>query len=209
MKKNIAVLGMMCAGCAANVERKLNALDGVSTAAVNLPTRTVLIDYDEKLVTLPQMKEALAHIGYDMVIEEDRNLEALERRALTQLWCKVLLSWLFALLVMSVSMGWVMKELPEAHRNQLCFIIALLNLVYCGRQFFVNAWRQLTHVSANMDTLVALSTGISFLFSTFNTFWGDTFWSQYGIESHSLPWFLLIFHQRKRLQSDSCLRIGR
>ena len=184
-RKTVAVLGMMCAGCAANVERKLNALDGIGAAAVNLSTRTVMVDYDPARVSLQQMKEALSSIGYDMVIEQDRNVEAIEHRALSMLRRKVALSWLFVLLCMALSMGWIGQGLTADYRNQLCLIIALLNIVYCGRQFYVTAWRQLLHGSANMDTLVALSTCISFLFSTFNTFWGDNFWTPRGIDNHT------------------------
>lgn len=183
-KKNLAVLGMMCAGCAANVERKLNTIEGVRSASVNLPTRTALVEYDTEQTTLQQMQEQLAGIGYDMVIEEDRNVEAIERRAYQQLQRKCITSWVLALLVMSISMGWLsMSSRSEA--NQLMLILSLSNLVYCGRQFYVVAWKQLTHGSANMDTLVALSTCISFLFSVFNTFWGDDFWGSRGIENHT------------------------
>lgn len=183
-KKNLAVLGMMCAGCAANVERKLNTIEGVRSASVNLPTRTALVEYDTEQTTLQQMQEQLAGIGYDMVIEEDRNVEAIERRAYQQLQRKCITSWVLALLVMSISMGWLsMSSRSEA--NQLMLILSLANLIYCGRQFYVVAWKQLTHGSANMDTLVALSTCISFLFSVFNTFWGDDFWGSRGIENHT------------------------
>ena len=185
-KKTIAVLGMMCSVCSATVERKLNSLDGVASAAVSLPTRTALIEYDPQLISLQQMKEAVGQIGYDMVIEEDRNVEAIERRSLLLLRRKTILSWGFALLCMSISMGWFgLSEYATATRNQLALIVALFNLVYCGRQFYVSAWQQLRHRSANMDTLVALSTAISFLFSTFNTFWGEAFWTARGIENHT------------------------
>ena len=177
---------MMCSVCSATVERKLNSLDGVASAAVSLPTRTALIEYDPQLISLQQMKEAVGQIGYDMVIEEDRNVEAIERRSLLLLRRKTILSWGFALLCMSISMGWFgLSEYAAATRNQLALIVALFNLVYCGRQFYVSAWQQLRHRSANMDTLVALSTAISFLFSTFNTFWGEAFWTARGIENHT------------------------
>ena len=185
-KKTIAVLGMMCAGCAANVERRLNETDGVVSASVNLPARTVLVEYEPELVSLERMKDSLGQIGYDMVIEEDRNVEAIERQAFKRLRNQVVMSWLFALLTMTISMGWAETATWDtATRNQTMLIIALLNLFYCGRQFFVTAWRQLMHGSANMDTLVALSTGISFLFSVFNTFWGEQVWGRHGIEWHT------------------------
>lgn len=183
-KKTFAVLGMMCAGCAANVERRLSQTEGVTSAAVNLPARTAMIEYDEAVTSPEKMKEALAAIGYDMVVEEDRNVEAIERHAYKRLRHKVIASWLFALLVMSISMGWIYIGMRDM-ANQAMMILALLNILYSGRQFYVNAARQLAHASANMDTLVALSTGISFLFSTFNTFWGDSYWGNQGIEWHT------------------------
>ena len=177
---------MMCAGCAANVEKRLKQADGVATVSVNLATRTALIEYDEQQTTPGQLKETLGQIGYDMVIEEDRNVEAIEHRSYTTLRNKVITSWGFALAVMALSMGYI-KIGTRDTQNQLMLILALLNIVYCGRQFYVNAARQLMHASANMDTLVALSTGISFLFSAFNTFWGDSYWGAQGIEWHT--WF--------------------
>ena len=186
-KKTIAILGMMCAGCSARVEQKLNALDGISSASVNLPARTALVEYDPQQISLEQMRDTLAAIGYEMVIEEDRNVEAIEHRNYVTLRRQVAASWLFALLVMAISMGWLRLGISKDAENQTMLIIALANLIYCGRQFYTTAWKQLIHLSANMDTLVALSTGISFLFSTFNTFWGEAVWGARGIEWHT--WF--------------------
>ena len=195
-KKTIAILGMMCAGCSARVEKRLNELEGIQSAAVNLPARTALVEYDPKLISLEQMKDELGKIGYDMVIEEDRNVEAIEHRNYISLRNRVVASWLFAILVMAISMGsahsvpFLQKGFGEVSSdvaNQTMLILSLFNLVYCGRQFFVTVWKQFIHGSANMDTLVALSTGISFLFSTFNTFWGEQVWGSRGIEWHT--WF--------------------
>jgi Cu2+-exporting ATPase len=183
-KKTIAILGMMCAGCSARVEQKLNSLEGIHTANVNLSARTALVEFDPADISLEQMKAALADIGYDMVIEEDRNVEVIERQALNELRRKVVLSWFFALTVMALSMG-VINIGTRDSTNQLMLILALLNLVYCGRSFYTSAWRQLLHHSANMDSLVALSTAISFLFSTFNTFWGEQAWGTRGIVWHT------------------------
>lgn len=197
-KKTVAILGMMCAGCAANVERKLNSIDGVANAAVNLPARTALVEYDPAVVALGDMKTALASVGYDMVIEPDRNVEAIERRAYLSLRRKVAVSWLLALLTMSVSMGWVGMG-SESVANRTMLLLSLLNFAYCGRQFFVSASRQLRHASANMDTLVALSTGVSFLFSVFNTFWGDSL----GEPWHRVP------HLLRRVGDDHIIRAHR
>lgn len=183
-KKIVAVMGMMCAGCAGNVERKLREMNGVTAADVNLPARTVMVEYDEKAVTLDDMKRQLAGIGYDMVIEEDRNVEALEQRAYQLLKRKVALSWIFALMVMAISMGWISVG-STSTANQTAMILTVLNIIYCGREFYVNAFKQIIHTSANMDTLVAMSTGISFLFSVVNTYWGDEIWGVRGIDYHT------------------------
>ena len=113
-KKTIAILGMMCAGCAATVEKRLNGLNGIQSAAVNLPARTALVEYDPKQISLEQMKAELGKAGYDMVIEEDRNVEAIERKAYTTLRTKVVVSWGFALLTMAISMNWLPIGAGEA-----------------------------------------------------------------------------------------------
>lgn len=183
-KKTIAVIGMACAGCAANVERRLNELNGISSAAVNFATRTALVEYDPKVITPQMMKEEIIKAGYDLVIDEDESVAAIERHAYSQLIRRMAASWVFAALTMGISMRWLNVGSTSA-ANQTMLIIALVNIAYCGRVFYVNAWRQLMHKTANMDTLVAMSTLISFLFSVFNTFWGDSFWGSRGIENHT------------------------
>ena len=184
MKKTIPVVGMACSACSANVEKKLNSLAGISSASVSLPGRSALIDYDPTTISLEKMKQAVNDIGYDLVIEADRSVAEIEQRAYTLLRRRTLLSWLFALSVMAISMHWV----PLGSRdmaNQVALLLALANFMYCGREFFINAVKQLRHLTANMDTLVALSTGISFVFSCINTFWGDALWGSRGIAWHT------------------------
>lgn len=183
-KKTIAVIGMACAGCAANVERRLNELNGINSAAVNFAARTALVEYDPKVITPQMMKEEIIKAGYDLVIDEDESVAAIERHAYSQLLRRMAASWVFAALTMGISMRWLNVGSTSA-ANQTMLIIALVNIAYCGRVFYVNAWRQLMHKTANMDTLVAMSTLISFLFSVFNTFWGDSFWGSRGIENHT------------------------
>lgn len=183
-KKTIAVIGMACAGCAANVERRLNELNGISSAAVNFAARTALVEYDPKVITPQMMKEEIIKAGYDLVIDEDESVAAIERHAYSQLLRRMAASWVFAALTMGISMRWLNVGSTSA-ADQTMLIIALVNIAYCGRVFYVNAWWQLMHKTANMDTLVAMSTLISFLFSVFNTFWGDSFWSSRGIENHT------------------------
>lgn len=199
MKKTIPVIGMACSVCAANVERKLNSLEGINSATVSLAGRTALIDYDPEKITLEDMKREISNAGYDLVIEADRSAEEINRREFTLLKRKTLLSWFFAILVMAFSMGWVSTGMENtasmgngmmrdshasAFNNQISLILALLNMLYCGRMFYVSAWKQLKHRTANMDSLVALSTLIAFLFSAFNTFFGEMVWGARGIEWH-------------------------
>lgn len=183
-KKTIAVIGMACAGCAANVERRLNELNGISSVAVNFAARTALVEYDPKVITPQMMKEEIIKAGYDLVIDEDESVAAIERHAYSLLIRRMAASWVFAALTMGISMRWLNVGSTSA-ADQTMLIIALVNIAYCGRVFYVNAWRQLMHKTANMDTLVAMSTLISFLFSVFNTFWGDSFWGSRGIENHT------------------------
>lgn len=184
MKQTIPVIGMACSACSANVEKKLNELNGINTASVSLPGRSALVDYDPETISLEQMKAAINGIGYDLVIDKETSVEEIEKREYTLLRRKTILSWIFSIAVMSVSMGWIDLH-SRTIANQVSLLIALANIVYCGRQFYVSAWKQLLHGTANMDTLVTLSTAISFLFSTFNTFWGDTVWASRGIVWHT------------------------
>lgn len=184
MKQTIPVIGMACSACSANVEKKLNELNGINTASVSLPGRSALVDYDPETISLEQMKAAINGIGYDLVIDKETSVEEIEKREYTLLRRKTILSWIFSIAVMSVSMGWIDLH-SRTIANQVSLLIALANIVYCGRQFYVSAWKQLLHGTANMDTLVTLSTAISFLFSTFNTFWGDAVWASRGIVWHT------------------------
>ncbi len=184
MRKTIPVIGMACASCSANVERKLNSLEGVREASVSLPGRSALVDYDPETISLETMKKEINAIGYDLVIESDRSVVEIERREYQLLRRKTLFSWIIALLVMSVSMGWIQLGGRDI-ANQSSLILSLANLLYCGRGFYLSAWRQIRHGSANMDTLVALSTAIAFLFSAFNTFLGDEVWGARRIEWHT------------------------
>ena len=183
-KRTIPVVGMACSACSANVEKKLNSLPGIKSAAVNLPGRTALVEYNPEEISLERMKSEINAIGYDLVIETNRSAEAIERRELQRLKRRTALSWGFAVLCMCVSMGWLNLG-GKSMNNQVALLLALANFVVCGGEFFSRAWRQLRHGSANMDSLVALSTSIAFLFSTFNTFWGDAVWGVRGIVWHT------------------------
>ena len=192
MKQTFPILGMACSVCAANVDKTLSSLDGVSAVSVSLVGRTALVDYNPDVVTPDDMKRAVSAAGYDMVVESGYDVEAITRREFTLTKRRTILSWFFSILTMAVSMGWInLSASSGAHgmndmfSNQICMILAILNMVYCGRQFYVSAFKQLRHHTANMDSLVALSTLVAFIFSTFNTFWGEQVWGARGIEWHT------------------------
>lgn len=174
---------MACSVCSANVEKKLQSLKGINSASVSLASRTALVDYNPDIISLEDMKREISNAGYDLVIENDRSVEEINRREFTLLRRRTLASWLFAILTMCFSMGWISHT--GSFANQICLLLTLANLLYCGKQFYVSAWKQLLHHTANMDSLVALSTLIAFLFSTFNTFFGEMVWGARGIEWHT------------------------
>lgn len=175
---------MACSACSANIEKKLNSLNGITSASVSLPSRSALVDFNPDEVSLTDMKAAINAIGYDLVIEEGRSAVEIEKRAYTLLKRKAILSWIFAVGVMAISMHWINLGNNNTS-NQVALLVALGNMLYCGKQFYVSAWKQLKNGLANMDTLVALSTLIAFLFSVFNTFWGEAVWSSRGIVWHT------------------------
>ena len=183
MKKTIPVIGMACSVCSANVEKKLQSLKGINSASVSLASRTALVDYNPDIISLEDMKREISNAGYDLVIENDRSVEEINRREFTLLRRRTIASWLFAILTMCFSMGWISHT--GSFANQICLLLTLANLLYCGKQFYVSAWKQFLHHTANMDSLVALSTLIAFLFSTFNTFFGEMVWGARGIEWHT------------------------
>nr|WP_313978617.1 HAD-IC family P-type ATPase [uncultured Prevotella sp.] len=184
MKQTIPVIGMACSACSANIEKKLNTLKGVNSASVSLPGRSALVDFDPQVISLERMKAEINALGYDLVIDKETSVEEIEKREYVLLKRKTALSWLFSIAVMCVSMRWIDLGSRDI-TNQVALLIALANMLYCGRQFYESSFRQLLHGSTNMDTLVALSTGIAFLFSTFNTFWGDSVWASRGVVWHT------------------------
>lgn len=184
MKKTVPIVGMACAACAANVEKRLKGLKGIQSVAVSLPGRSAQIDYDPAVISLEKMKQEVNNAGYDLVIESGRSADEISRREFILLRRKTILSWLSSALIMAISMRWLVVGSRDMG-NQVSLLLSLFTLLYCGRVFYQTAFRQLIHRMASMDTLVALSTGISFLFSVFNTFWGDSVWGSRGIEWHT------------------------
>lgn len=137
MKKTIPVIGMACSVCSANVEKKLQSLEGINSASVSLASRTALVDYDPDIISLEDMKREISNAGYDLVIENDRSVEEINRREFTLLRRRALASWLFAILTMCFSMGWISHT--SSFANQICLLLALANLLYCGKHGFARS----------------------------------------------------------------------
>ncbi len=177
------VVGMMCAGCSAAVEQCLNGLDGVDSATVNLAGRTVCVNYDPARISKADMKRAVDGMGYQLIVDDKVDTEAIERRRYRAMRRRMAAAWCIAAAVMAVSMLWPASMTQAGRLLQLA--LAAVCLAYCGRGFYAAAWSQLRHGGAGMDTLVALSTAISMLLSVFNTFWGDAYWGAHGIAWHT------------------------
>jgi Cu2+-exporting ATPase len=184
-KATLPVTGMSCAACAASVESLLKHTAGVADAGVNYANQSVWIDYDPKATTLPDLDKVLQGIGYGLIIEEDEEdavaeQEKIQREHYEKIKRSTIASGLLSLPV--VMIGMFFMDRFEAG-NYIMMVFTLPVLLIFGRQFFVNAWKQARHGKANMDTLVALSTGIAFLFSVFNTFFPQ-FWHARGLHPH-------------------------
>jgi len=182
-KETYPVEGMSCAVCAQSVESVLSSLEGVKTAHVNFASSSVLVDFDENIVTTQDFEKSVEKIGYHLITEssEDnlQNIEEKEIKLLKRAKQKAFLSLVFAFPVFIIAMFF--PNIPYA--NWIMLVLALPVLVWFGRDFFVIAYKQAKNKSTNMDTLVALSTGTAFLFSAFNTIFPEYLLSQ-GITPH-------------------------
>ncbi|MCS7036772.1 MAG: heavy metal translocating P-type ATPase [Saprospiraceae bacterium] len=181
LREQYAVMGMTCASCARSVETGLSRVPGVRSATVNLATNTAQVEYVPEEVSPEDLRKALQSLGYDLIIEErgretsaqecDRRYNSLRRRALGAL----LLAAPLAIL------GMFFMDVPGVH--YMMWLLATPLVFWFGRSFFTQAWRQLRHGVATMDTLVALSTSTAYVFSVFNTL-NPAFWQIRGLEAH-------------------------
>lgn len=183
LKKTLPVLEMSCASCASGVESILNQHPGVLNAAVNFATATVSITYSPVETTLQKMKTAVQAGGYDLFLEEEHEendtIEALHEAKFSALKKKTY--WALALAVPLVVVGMFFMHMPYA--NIIMWVLSTPIVFGLGLNFFRNAAKQAKHGAANMDTLVALSTGVAYLFSVFNTVYPQ-FWLDRGLEPH-------------------------
>ena len=181
-KESFPVTGMSCAGCASSVESVLKKLPGVNDVSVNFANTTATVDFDHDKLTANELRNALQAVGYDLIVDVDdptavqEELKEKEYAAIKQrtIWSAILTLPVFLI-------GMFFMEWPAGRWISLG--LATVVLFWFGRHFYINAWKQARHGKANMDTLVALSTGIAFLFSLFNTL-NPAFWVDQGLEPH-------------------------
>ena len=181
-KRTIPVLEMSCAVCAANVESTVRALEGVRVANVNFAAGTLQVEYDPAVITPAVMQQAVQAAGYDLIVEEENVAERQEqeqRKHYCSLLRRTIVAWGLCVPLMLCGMVWM----HEAWSPWVQLVLTLPVLLFSGRSFYLTGWRQARHGKANMDTLVALSTSIAFLFSLFNTLFPQV-WSERGLEPH-------------------------
>ena len=180
--KTYPVLEMSCAACAASVESMVAAMEGVTSASVSFASNQLRVTFDPAKISPGRIREAVQAIGYDLLIDEqhaDEQQEAAGRAHFLRLRRRTAWAWIFSAPLLVVGMAFM--HMPGA--NWIMLALALPVLTVCGRQFYVNGWKQARHGRANMDTLVAVSTSVAFLFSLFNTLCPQ-FWTARGIEPH-------------------------
>jgi Cu2+-exporting ATPase len=181
IKRDFPVTGMSCASCAMGVEKRLSTRKGVKSATVNFATKSVHLEYDSSETDPESLKKSVQEIGYGLITEDEDEAreikEEQESREFSRLRRNTIMAWAFSIPVMIISMFLN----PSFILNIAMLALSLPVLLIFGRSFFINGWKHAFKGSANMDTLVALSTSIAFIFSTFNTFFPD-FWLSRGIE---------------------------
>ena len=180
-KYSFPVTGMSCAACATSVESTLKNTPGVRNVSVNYATHSAQVEVDPSL-TARQLQQAVRSAGYDLIVETENAREkqiATQHQQYKSLKRRTLYAGLFTLPVFIIGMFFM--NLP--HGNWIMMVLTAPVLFWYGRHFFANAAKQARHGRANMDTLVAVSTGIAFLFSVFNTIYPE-FWINRGLEAH-------------------------
>ena len=183
VKKSYPVLQMTCASCAVSVESILKSQTGVVNANVNFATSNVSIEYIPEMAPILSLKKAVQSIGYDLMIDEstssEETLESIKEENFAKLKTKTY--WALSLSVPVVVIGMFFMDMPFA--NEIMWVLSTPVLFWLGGDFYINAWKQAKHRSANMDTLVALSTGVAYSFSVYNTLFPQ-YWHEKGLHAH-------------------------
>ena len=183
IKQIFPILGMSCASCAARVDKTLNSQPGVQEASVNYASATAQVVYDADVCSPLNLKAAVQNAGYDLLVkgqgEEADEVEKAHADRYRNLKRRTMGAIVLAIPIMVLSMAFM----HLAWVNYVVWLLSTPVVFVLGRGFFIGAWKQLRHGTSNMDTLVALSTGIAYMFSVFNLFFPE-FWLKRGIEPH-------------------------
>jgi copper-(or silver)-translocating P-type ATPase len=183
VKNSFPVLGMTCASCAGSVESIIAHEPGVVNASVNFATGNLTVEYLPNMTDAAKLQKAVRSVGYDLLVEEEstqqETLESIQTEKFKKLKTKTL--WAILLSLPVVVIGMFFMDMPYA--DPIMWFFSTPVVLWLGKDFFINAWKQAKHRSANMDTLVALSTGIAYVFSVFNMLFAD-FWHQRGLHAH-------------------------
>ncbi|AUD04946.1 heavy metal translocating P-type ATPase [Spirosoma pollinicola] len=191
IRQTYPVLEMSCAACAISVESILKHTPGVSDAGVNYANQSAWVQFDPRVVTPNEMQSAVRSMGYDIIVETEPSgpdarqvQEEAQQKKTQDLKKRTIWALILAAPIVVLGMFFMDRNVgPLSYGNYIMMILAAPVVFGLGRSFFVNAWKQAQHGKANMDTLVALSTGIAFLFSTFNTLYPE-FWYSRGVHPH-------------------------
>lgn len=181
-RKTFPVTGMMCTGCSASVEKILRNTEGVNEANVNFAANTVLVDYDTEIISKEELKNSLEEAGYGIIIKEDNpegEQQALQEKEYEETKKQLIGAAIFTLPIFVMGM-FFMSWTPG---NYISMVLAVPVLFVFGKVFFINTWKQAKHKSVNMDTLVAMSTGIAFVYSVFATLF-PSFFIERGVEPY-------------------------
>ena len=183
VKDTFPVVGMSCAACASRVEKTLAGQPGVRMAAVNYAAATVKVEYDRTECTAESLQKAVQDAGYDLLVQKDGNAADEAEKAHDERYAqlKSRTIWAIVLSLPVAVIGMFFMDMPYA--EYIMWALSTPVVFWLGRGFFISAWKQLRHRTANMDTLVANSTGIAYLFSVFNMLFPE-FWLSRGIEPH-------------------------
>jgi P-type Cu2+ transporter len=181
-KEIFPVIGMSCAGCAASVESMLKTTKGVADAGVNYASQSAWVVYDKKVATPADLRASVQSVGYDLIIDTEDPMarqEEIKHQEYERLKLRTILSGVFTIPV--VILGMFFMNIP--YFEYISLLLTTPVIFWFGRNFFINAFKQASHKKANMDTLVALSTGAAYIFSLFNTIFPE-FWHARGIHPH-------------------------
>lgn len=183
IKKTFPVLGMTCASCAGSAESIVSYEPGVVSSSVNYATGNLTVEFLPNMTDISKLQKAIRSVGYDLLIVDEsvqqESMEVIHAENFRKLKNKTL--WAVILSLPVVTIGMFFMNIPYA--NEIMWLFSTPVVIWLGKDFFINAWKQAKHRSANMDTLVALSTGIAYIFSVFNMLFMD-FWHQKGLHAH-------------------------